>query len=238
MKFLENPGKRRRARKSRKGGKKRRGRFVKGSAAAKRYMASIRPGAKRKRKRATTTKKRRRSRRTTTTGGVQMARKRTTRRRRRAAAPKRTRRRRRSYRNPPTLALVKRGLMDGAAITAGKAATRLVAGRLPMLPKKGAAALAAQLAVAAGVSFVAGKFAPVRHRAMMQAGAFASVLEDAIVAAKVPLLSPALDAYPLAAYASPFAALPSGDEGNLLATDLPAFGDVPNDAYSQSQMWQ
>lgn len=116
------------------------------------------------------------------------------------------------------------GVADGAAVTAGKAATRIVAGKLPMLPKNGPLGLVAQMGVAAVVGYLS-KYAPASARPFVRAGAFGSVIEDAVVGLKVPLLSASLDAYPLDAYplnAYPsLAALPAG--GERLMTDLPAF---------------
>lgn len=226
MIFLENPAKRRKRRKTstatRSKGKRRKKRSPpKGFASWGAYMASIRPGAKRKRKRKTTRKattKRRRRR--TTTEGKTMARK-----RRRTTKRKHSPRRRRRYaHNPPLLATVMRGAKAGAAVTAGKAAARIIGSKLP-LPKTGPLGLVSQLAVAFGVSYLAKK-APAGSRAFIEAGAFGAVIEDAIVGLNLPMVSSALDAYPLSAYPG-FGALYEGDAAGL-DSDLPAFAAYPH----------
>lgn len=118
---------------------------------------------------------------------------------------------------------VMRGAADGAAVVAGKAATRIVAGKLPMIPKTGALGLVAQLGVAFGVSYLA-KFAPAKARAYVRAGAYSAVIEDAVVGLNIPLVSPALDAYPLNAYPSELQALPGSNDGSSL-TELDDYAD-------------
>lgn len=225
MIFLTNPRGRKVATKRKTARRKTKRKPPKGYRTWKGYMASIRPTTKRRKKRkAAPNPKRRR---------VPVAkRKRAAPKRRRRAAP--VRRARRSYRrNQPALRGFVKDLTDGSVaafqILSGKAVARTVPQFLN-LPVDGPVGIATQ----AGIAVIVGMFAKQMFGAaagkLMTAGALTAPVESMIVQAGIPILSPALSAYPgVAAYVTHPSQqyLPSG---NAVAS-YPS--DVALDAYEQ-----
>lgn len=155
---------------------------------AKRLPPRGKDGRFRKRKKAAPRKKRRNP-------GTMVAAKKRAAPRQRAAAPAAPARRR----NPPrprirfpTVKSVTDGAMGAAQTLVGKVGVRMASGYLPMLPKVGAAGLAAEAAVALAVGIVADMVLGKAAGRFVLAGALAAPLETAIVAANVPFLSEAL----------------------------------------------
>lgn len=209
--WLENP------RRRRKGGRRRRrgrGRFKKGSAAAKRYMASIRP------KRSGSKRRRRRARRNAgimpvlANRGSHMAR------RRRGG-------RRRYRRNPGggfkfsaggMLARLKRGVIDALYVTLGEAGAGIVPGFFPSIPQTGVIGFAVQGVTAIALGEVTRKvFKSGDAARFVVAGALAKPMKTLVRSANIPVLSAALSSYALEGYApedsmggafGPFAGVP------------------------------
>lgn len=155
---------------------------------AKRTPPRNKDGTFRKRRKAATTKRKRRRNPGTMAAKAPTA-------RRRAPTPKRAPARRRRA-NPPKLGLnvktLTNGAMDAAQTLIGKAGVRLASGYLPMLPKTGAAGLAAEAAVALAIGLLADRVLGKGAARFVLAGALAAPLETAIVQANVPFLSDAL----------------------------------------------
>lgn len=158
---------------------------------AKRLPPRGKDGRFRKRRKASTTKKRRRR-----NPGTMVAKKRAAPRRRAAAPAASAPARRRNPPRPrirfPTVKSVTDGAMGAAQTLVGKVGVRMASGYLPMLPKVGAAGLAAEAAVALAVGIVADMVLGKAAGRFVLAGALAAPLETAIVAANVPFLSEAL----------------------------------------------
>jgi len=143
-------------------------------------------GTFRKRRKAATKRKRRRNPGTMAT---------TPRRAPRRAAPARAPARRRRSNPAKKLRIVDTmvtGVMDAGQTLIGKAGVRMASGYLPMLPKVGAAGLAAEAAVALGIGLLADMVMGKGAARMVLAGALAAPLETALVAANIPLLSDVL----------------------------------------------
>jgi len=200
MLFLTNPRRKRRA--APRVRRKRRSRFKKGSAAAKRYMASIRP---KKRRRVAVARKRRRRAVRLNTGGSMARRKRrvSVRRRRRSSrartvyrANPRRRSRRRSYRRNPSMrgivGTAKQAVVDAVGITVGQIAVRAIPKYIPGATQPGALGLAIQAAVAIAAGWAGHRFAGANMGRMIAAGGVNAVLVTAIKAANVPVVSAAL----------------------------------------------
>jgi hypothetical protein len=197
--WLENPRRKRR----RKGGGKRRrgGRFKKGSAAAKRYMASIRPnrGTKRRRKRA------RRN------AGVSPAWLLNGKRKGSHMARRKRHGRRRYRRNPGgrsgfsvkgILGRLQRGVVDGLWVVAGEAGAGIVPGFFPAIPSTGVVGFVVQGLTAVGLGEVVRRFAKNSRAAeFVVAGALAKPIRALALASGIPQLTRALSSYPsFAAY--------------------------------------
>ena len=209
MKFLVNAPKRKRARKAR---------FKKGSAAAKRYMASIRPTTKgggtvaKRRKNKVVARKRARTKSGAIwgTGGVRPYRRKPAHRN----PPRRSPSSRRHRRNPPGMsgllfylrpANLMGGVMDAGEVLIGKVAVRTIPG-LVGAPTDGNLGLIIQGLSAVLAGGLAHTF--VNHNAgkMVLAGGLAAPLESLIKALNIPMISSALgeetveidglDAYP------------------------------------------
>lgn len=202
--WLDNPKRRRRRSK----GRKRHGRFRKGSKAAKAFMASIRPNKRRGRRRH---KKHR--------AAIT---------RRNPVARRRHHRRhhRRFHRNPLVSARgltgrVMDGLKGGAGVLIGDAAAGAVTNLVPVAaiqagPLQG---VAEALVGVFGAPFVARWLGAEWGKAFLW-GSFARPMRR--IAVGLPVLGPALAAYPgnLAAYPGNLAALPSGRASTLTLGDI------------------
>ena len=118
--------------------------------------------------------------------------------RKRRRAP---RRRRRTYRRnqPRQIRGIARQLTQGATDALQVLAGKAVARTLPQMLGMGienATGIAIQAAVAIGVGMVGRQFFGAAAGKMMLAGALTAPVETLIVAANIPILSPALSAYP------------------------------------------
>jgi hypothetical protein len=157
---------------------------------AKRLPPRNKDGTFRKRRKAATTKRKRRR-----NPGMMVAKKAAAP-KRRAAAPAAPARRRPNPRRPrlrlPTVKSVTDGAMGAAQTLVGKVGVRIASGYLPMLPKVGAAGLAAETAVALAIGILADMVLGKDPGRFVLAGALAAPLETAIVAAEIPFLSEAL----------------------------------------------
>lgn len=166
------------SRKRRSGGR-RRGRFVKGSAAAKRYMASIRP---KRARRNPVARKRRKS-------------------RRHSHAV--THHRRRSYRRNPSFRLGGGGLMRtitqgakcGAFVTLGEGLSAAVPGFVG-LPTTGLLGFAARIAAGTLIGTLGKGVLGSQNAEYVVAGAFSGVYRQLVRQFNVPILAPALAGYP------------------------------------------
>lgn len=197
--WIDNP--RGRRKKRGKGRKRRRGRFVKGSAAAKRYMASIRPNKG---------KRRRRKRRARTNLGTTAA---WTVNRKRSSMARRKRGRRRYRRNPGGLfggrsggmiGRLQRGVQDALWVTLGEAGAGAVPALFPAIPADGIMGIVVQGATAVALGEVTARFLKNRDAArFVVAGALSKPVKGIIQQANIPLLSKALASYPLSAYPEP-----------------------------------
>lgn len=197
--WLENPRRKRR----RKGGgrKRRRGRFVKGSAAAKRYMASIRPNRGKRRRRRS--KKARRNYGTTPVaawainrGGRHMAR--------------RKRGRRHFRRNPGGFSMrgiggrLKRGVVDALFVLGGEVGAGMVpalaglkADGSPRIPSTGVVGFAVTGVTAIAVGEVVRKvLKSARGAEFAVAGALAKPLRVLVRSFNIAKVNQALSAYP------------------------------------------
>lgn len=152
---------------------KRRGRLKKGSAAAKAYMASIRPNA-----------------------GSPAPKK-------RAAGTAKRRRRRGYQRNPPMLKRLTDGAMGALYVTGGKAGARivadLVAARVPTLVVGGidVARVGVQAGTAVVLGLVADRVLPARAAEQVVIGALTAPIEGVIRGLNIPYVSAALSSYPM-----------------------------------------
>lgn len=120
--------------------------------------------------------------------------------------------------NPPRLTArgivgqLQQGALDAGFIVAGKAASRIIAGFIPITTGGQAVALAVQAAAALGAGYV-GRFISPNASRMMLAGGLAGVVESFVKQLNIPFISPALgdDFYApgaLAVGAYPQAAVP------------------------------
>ena len=141
-------------------------------------------------------------------------------------------RRRRRRKNVPTLKGITQdvttGAVDAVQVLAGKAAARIIPEQLG-IPKEGTTGIAAQAAVAVAVGIFGRQLFGADVAKMMMAGALTAPVESIIVQADVPVLGPALSAYPqFRAYVQPGAGdrLPS----NRIPA-LSAWPDVGLEAY-------
>lgn len=172
--------KRRHAKRRSSGARRRRGRFVKGSAAAKRFMASIRPHK-----------------------GGSVARKRRKHRRRASANPVVRHHRRRSYRRNPSIrgltgglfGALARGARCGAFVTLGEATSVAVPGMIG-LPTTGLLGYAARIGVGAAIGTFGRGVLGAANAEYFVAGAFAGVYRQLVRQFNVPILAPALAGYP------------------------------------------
>ena len=185
MKFLTNAPK-----------KKRRGRFKKGSAAAKRFMASIRPHKKggttvAKRRRKTTTRKRRSTRRRSVAVAINP------RVRRRRSAARRPSHRRRYRQNPAGLGGIMRylsvnnlmsGVIDAGEVLGGKIVVRTLPG-LVGLPTTDMLGLSVQALTAILAGGVAHTFVNPNAGKMVLAGGLAAPLETILKGLNIPFIS-------------------------------------------------
>lgn len=193
MLFLDNPGKKRRRRKRVSAKRRRKNPAHLRKYQSKAWMDKIRPNKKRRRrKRAKAAPARRRRRRVSSSNPK---RRRVMARRRRTSG----RKRRRSYRrNPPRLNIMKQ-LTEGAVgafqVLSGKAVARIVPQTVG-LPTDGAAGLATQAGVAVVLGMLANRMLGREAGKMILVGALTAPVESFIVGANIPLLSPALSAYP------------------------------------------
>lgn len=112
------------------------------------------------------------------------------------------RRRRKSYRRnqPRQLRGIVRQLTDGAVgafqILTGKALARAIPEMVGM-PKEGPTGIAIQGAVAIFAGMMARQFFGAEAGKMVLAGALTAPVETLIVTANIPVISPALSAYPM-----------------------------------------
>jgi hypothetical protein len=114
--------------------------------------------------------------------------------------------------------------MDAVQVLAGKAAARIIPEQFG-IPKEGTTGIAAQAAVAVAVGIFGRQLFGADVAKMMMAGALTAPVESIIVQADVPVLSPALSAYPqFRAYAQP------PDATNRIPA-LSAWPDVGLEAY-------
>lgn len=187
------------------------GRFVKGGGGKRRRAAA-----------RSAPRKRRRRRRSVARAAPRSAR----------SAPRKRRRYRRNpglFKNP--IGALMAGVQDALAVTAGKAAVRLVPAQLARfgLPSTGPAGIAVQLVTALAMGAVAERTVGKRFAPFVVAGAIQAPLEQVIRDLNIPILSPALAAYP------GYPLLPSG--GPAVSTRLAA-GLAGLGTYYDEGSWQ
>lgn len=204
MLFLTNPRHKKRKRARRKAA-----RFKKGSIAAKRYMASIRPNKGRKRRKARRAHRAPRVvivRTNRPTKGGSMARKRRSSTRRRRTRIRRVghvvytnprKRHRRHYRRNPSgmrgiAGLITAGVKDGLYVVTGSALTSAIPKLIPGAAQPGMLGLAIQLATATGAGIAAHKVLGQNAGRLVLAGGYARVITTALIAANIPMVSGAL----------------------------------------------
>lgn len=139
--------------------------------------------------------------------------------------------------NPPGLRIIgqlQQGLVDAGFIVGGKAASRIIAGFIPV----GAGGMAVNLAVQAGAALAAGyvgRFISPNASRMMLAGGLAGVVESFVKSLNIPLVSNALgdgDIYNPGALA--VGAYPQSVPGGVAAYPqlMAGIGDEDDDIYT------
>lgn len=178
--------------------------LTKGGRVVKKGGARKRSAPKRRRRVASNPapKRRRRRRITSTKGRTTVAKKR---RRRRSPA-----RRRRYYRRNPRQPAIIKTLTDGAVgafqVLAGKAAARTLGNLVPLPGAQDAGSpmgVASQAIVAVLVSIFGKQLFGAKVAGMLTVGALTAPVESIIIGANIPVLSPALSAYPSIRHISP-----------------------------------
>lgn len=128
---------------------------------------------------------------------------------------------------------IKEAGINAAQILVGKAATKVVSDKIPFGPTSGPIAIAKQVAVGTALSIAVRRFAGNRFALNFLTGAILVPLEATVKSLNIPIISPALSAYPQGApQLRGYDAYPQ-----LTMGDMGGAGDEGDDAGVLTQMY-